>query len=117
MTCVTVSEIGNFLRKAILCMKLDPLNHCTGLAFVDKYMRHVNQLLFCKKVNICSRRSQNSEKYSDTAALMPRKKRSVLASSENGKKSNEERPEKRMWIDRDIATPIASASSGDKEVC
>lgn len=49
---------------------------------------------------------------------MPRKKRSVLASSENGKKSNEEeRPEKRMRIDRDIATPIASASSGDKEVC
>ena len=114
---MTVSEIGNFLRKAILCMKLDLLNHCTGLAFVDKYMRHVNQLLYCKKVNICSR-SQNSEKYSDTAALMLRKKCSVLASSENGKKSNEEeRPEKRMRIDRDIATPIASASSGDKEVC
>ena len=66
-------------------MKLDLLNHCTGLAFVDKYMRHVNQLLYCKKVNICSRRSQNNEKY-NTAALLPQKKRSALATSENGKK-------------------------------
>ena len=48
---------------------------------------------------------------------MPRRKRSALASSENGKKSNEERPEKRMRIDRGIGTAIASASSGDKEVC
>ena len=49
---------------------------------------------------------------------MPRKKRSALASSENGKKSSEEeRPKKRMRIDHDIGTAIASASSGDKEVC
>ena len=49
---------------------------------------------------------------------MPRKKCSALASSENGKKSNEEeRPEKWMQIDCDIGTAIASASSGDKEVC
>ena len=117
MTSVTASEIGNFLKKVILCMILDLLNHCMDLAFVDKYIRHVNQLLFCKKINICSRRSQNSE-HSDTAALMPRKKRSALASSENGKKSSEEeRPKKRMRIDHDIGTAIASASSGDKEVC
>jgi hypothetical protein len=85
-----------------------------GLSFVDKYIRHVNQFLFCEKVNIWRRRSQNSEKYSNTAAPMPRKKCSALASSENKKKSiEEERPEKRMRIDHHI--PIASA--GEKEVC
>ena len=61
VTSVTASEIGNFLRKVILCIVLDLLNQFLDLAFVDKYVRHVNQLLFCKKVNICSRRSQNSE--------------------------------------------------------
>ena len=66
-------------------MVLDPLNHCMGLAFAYKYIRHLNQLLFCKKANIWSRRSQNSEKY-NTVALLPQKKRSALASSENGKK-------------------------------
>ena len=62
-------------------MVLDLLNHCMGLTFADKYIRHPNQLLFCEKVNIWSRRSQNSEKY-NTAALLPQKKRSALASSE-----------------------------------
>ena len=61
VTSVTASKIGNFFKKVILCMILDLLNHCMDLAFVDKYIRHVNQLLFCKKINICSRRSQNNE--------------------------------------------------------
>jgi len=45
---------------------------------------------------------------------MPRKKRAALASAENGMKSIEERPEKKMRIDTG-RTLIASAE--EKEVC
>jgi hypothetical protein len=99
---VTVSEIGNFLRKSIFYMIIDSLYHCKGLVFVDRHIRHVNQFLFFKKVQIWRRRSRNT-------LIMPRKKRAALASAENGKKSIEERPEKRVRIDR-IPT------SGEKEV-
>ena len=42
---------------------------------------------------------------------MPRKKRAALASAENGKISNEERPEKRIRIQPNIS------SAEEKEVC
>jgi len=55
---------------------------------------------------------EEKPKHSNTP--MPRRKRAALASAENGIKSIEERPEKRMRMDTD-RTPIASVE--EKEVC